>query len=144
MEFLYRAFVAVHVFLYRLTNGRVGGKEGGRDVLLLTTVGRRSGKTRTKPIVYLPDGDNYLVMASAAGTPKHPGWYWNATDDSSPVEIQIKDATIPVTVAELQGEERELAYDKYKQAMGVELIEGYEKKAAGRVFPVLRLTPTAL
>lgn len=109
-------------------------------MLLITTIGRRSGKTRVNPICYVPDGDDYLVLASASGAPKHPGWYWNAVEKSAPVSIQIKDTTVAVEVAEIRGDEREPAYEKYKQAMGADLINSYEEKA-GLIFPLLRLTP---
>lgn len=140
MKSVNQFFCALHVFLYRLTQGKIGGQMEGRNMLLLTTIGRKSGKTRVAPLGYVADGDGYLVLASVAGAPKNPGWYWNALEQSAPVEIQINDAKMTVHVAEIQGEERELAYAKYKQIMGVELIDGYEKKA-NRVFPLLRLTP---
>ncbi len=132
---------AVHVWLYRRTNGKIGARMEGFDVLLLTTIGRKTGKTRVLPLVYLPDGDGYLILASAAGTPTPPGWYWNATAGSSPVSIQINDMTTTVDVAELEGDAREAAYTKYKQHIGVERIELYERRSNHRVFPILRLTP---
>ncbi|NDJ76500.1 MAG: nitroreductase family deazaflavin-dependent oxidoreductase [Chloroflexi bacterium] len=140
MKLLNKFFIALHVFIYRKSGGKLWGKEGGRDVLLMTTIGRKTGKARVNPVCYVPDGDGYLVLASAAGAPKRPGWYWNAVKGLAPVAIQIKDSIMAVHVVEIQGDERETAYEKYKQAMGVELINRYEKKA-GIDFPLLRLTP---
>jgi deazaflavin-dependent oxidoreductase (nitroreductase family) len=58
-----------------------GGKDGhiweGVTTLLLTTTGRRSGESRTTPLIYGRDGDRYLVVASRGGAPTHPGWYEN-------------------------------------------------------------------
>jgi len=69
---------AVHVALYRLTGGRIGGSVGkGRRVLLLTTTGRQSGKPRTIPLVYGEDDGRMLLVASNWGGPKHPPWYLN-------------------------------------------------------------------
>jgi deazaflavin-dependent oxidoreductase (nitroreductase family) len=49
----------------------------GRDVLLLTTTGASSGQPRTHPLVYMRDGDQYLIIASKGGAPTHPAWYHN-------------------------------------------------------------------
>ncbi|TWG94071.1 deazaflavin-dependent oxidoreductase (nitroreductase family) [Nocardioides sp. J9] len=73
-----------NVFLYRLTNGRVGAKwrigAGWRKpvpVLLLDHVGRRSGRTFTTPLLYLDDAPNLVVVASQGGLPRHPQWFHN-------------------------------------------------------------------
>ena len=57
MQFVMRLFLAVHVGLYRLTGGRIGARFLGADVLILTTVGRRTGKRRSVPLMYLHDGN---------------------------------------------------------------------------------------
>src|SRR5258705_9928961 len=54
-----------------------GGVEPGRPLLLLTTKGARSGEERTTPMMFIPDGDRLLVIASNAGAPRHPDWYYN-------------------------------------------------------------------
>lgn len=140
MKLIFKFFIALHVFVYRRTGGKVWGQESGNDVLLLTTLGRKSGKTRINPVCYVPDGNGYLILASAAGAPQHPGWYWNAIQGSAPVSIQIKDKHMQVGVTELTGQEREQCYEVYKQAMGVERINGYEQKANHLTFPLLRLS----
>ncbi|MDG4862791.1 nitroreductase family deazaflavin-dependent oxidoreductase [Streptomyces sp. T-3] len=73
-----------HVAVYRATDGRVGGRyrigsafRKSVPTCLLTTMGRSSGRLRTVPLVYLPDGDRVIVAASYAGTPVHPQWYRN-------------------------------------------------------------------
>jgi deazaflavin-dependent oxidoreductase (nitroreductase family) len=140
MKLIFQFFIALHVWIYRRTGGKVWGQEGGNDVLLVTTIGRKSGKKRINPVCYVPDDNGYLVLASAAGAPKHPGWYWNAVKGSNPVNIQVKDKQMQVHVTELTGPERENCYEAYKQAIGVEQINGYEKKASHRTFPLLRLS----
>lgn len=68
----------LNVWLFRATGGRLGGRfPGGAPVLLMTSVGRRSGEPRTTPLLYLEDGDRLVVVASQGGMPSHPGWYHN-------------------------------------------------------------------
>ena len=63
----------VLVFLYNVSGGRIGGKMGKVPVLLLTTTGRKTGKQRTLPLVYIMDGSAYVITASANGADKNPG-----------------------------------------------------------------------
>jgi F420H(2)-dependent quinone reductase len=64
--------------VYRLSSGRVAGNvPSGAPILLLTTVGRRSGRSRTVPLLYLPDGEDLVVVASRGGMTSHPAWYLN-------------------------------------------------------------------
>ena len=69
-----------------------GGQDGhlweGVTTLLLTTTGRRSGQTRTTPLIYGRDGDRYLVVASRGGAPTHPSWYENLAAQPL-VEVQV-------------------------------------------------------
>jgi deazaflavin-dependent oxidoreductase (nitroreductase family) len=78
-----------NVWAYRLSGGRLGGRFwGGAPVLLLTTVGRRSGASRTAPLLYLPDGENLVVVASKGGMSHHPLWYKNL--EANPrVEVEV-------------------------------------------------------
>src|SRR5205085_2196122 len=67
----------------------IGGRIANSPVLLLTTTGRRSGKQRTVPLLYLMDGQNVVLVASNGGTARHPTWWLNlqTTPEAS---IQIK------------------------------------------------------
>jgi deazaflavin-dependent oxidoreductase (nitroreductase family) len=68
----------MHRFFYRLSGGRMGGEVKGVPVLLFATEGRRSKKRRTVPLMYQPDGDRLLVVASNAADPdRPPGWWFN-------------------------------------------------------------------
>jgi deazaflavin-dependent oxidoreductase (nitroreductase family) len=78
-----------HVDRYLATDGEEGHDWNGTQTLLLTTTGRRSGRQRQLPLIYGRHGDDYLVVASRGGAPKHPGWYLNL-DASPEVEIQVK------------------------------------------------------
>ena len=78
MQLIAKAFLWVHITLYRLTNGRIGGKFiAGSPILLLTTTGRQTGKQRTRPLAYVRDEDRYVLCASNGGSPHHPAWYHN-------------------------------------------------------------------
>jgi deazaflavin-dependent oxidoreductase (nitroreductase family) len=91
--------------LYRLSGGRVGGKVGKAPVLLLTTTGRKSGEKRTAPVVYLRDGDRYVVINTNAGNAKVPAWSLNlAADPKAQVEVGRRKVDVVARVAE--GEER--------------------------------------
>lgn len=140
MKLLFQIMSTIITTLYRMTGGKIGGHMNGGDVLLLTTVGRKSGQKRTTPVMYLQDGDDYMITASAAGAPKHPGWYWNAAKGTAPVEIQVGSQTMTVDVTDLQGEARDQSYAKFKQAMAS--FVGYEEKTT-RTIPVLKLSPKA-
>jgi len=74
-----RLFTRLHVALYRATGGRVGGRIGRLDHVLLTTLGRRSGRLRTTPLAVLEDRDRLVLVASNGGAPRHPDWYLNLT-----------------------------------------------------------------
>ncbi len=72
-----RLMSRVHVPLYRVTGGRFGGRVGAAPILLLTTIGHRSGKERTAPLLYLKDGHDLVVVGSQGGHSTHPLWYRN-------------------------------------------------------------------
>ncbi|MEE8311962.1 MAG: nitroreductase family deazaflavin-dependent oxidoreductase [Candidatus Binatia bacterium] len=98
-------FWKIHPKLYRWTGGRFGGRLMGLPVLLLTTRGRRSGEPRTKALTYLPRGDDFIVIASYLGEPKHPAWWLNLTADPE-AEVLVRGETVSVRSREAEGEER--------------------------------------
>src|SRR5947199_7440879 len=84
-----------HRSLYRLTGGRVGGRFGRLPMLLLTSTGSKTGTARTTPLTYLPDGNDYVLIASNSGKDWSPAWFGNlkAHPDAT---IQIGSRTMPV------------------------------------------------
>lgn len=81
-------WVARHVRRYVETDGRSGHKWNGRQTLLLTTRGRKSGKLRRTALIYGQDGDRYLLVASNGGARNHPFWYLNLTAQPE-VQVQV-------------------------------------------------------
>jgi len=75
---------AVHTALYRLLGGRIVGNK----ILLLTTIGRRTGRLRTTPLFFVRDGDAYVVVASNGGEDRYPGWWHNIRSDPN-ATIQV-------------------------------------------------------
>ena len=100
-----RPWYAEHVDRYLATGGEDGHDWNGRPTLLLTTVGRRSGEKRTLPLIYGRDGDNYLLVASQGGAPKHPSWYLNLVADPD-VVVQVKADRFPARARPATPDER--------------------------------------
>lgn len=105
MNVLVRFFLKSHIFLYRLTSGKIGGKLVGNPILLLDSIGRKSGKKRTTPLVYFSDGEDYVIIASNGGAPSHPAWYYNLKHTPH-TTVQVMDKQIPVTTAVASPAER--------------------------------------
>ena len=101
---MFKLILKIAVYLYNVSGGRIGGKMGKMPVLLLTTTGRKTGKQRTLPLIYIMDGSAYVITASAGGADKHPGWFFNIRSNPQ-VVIQVKDTQIKVT-AEIAGPEK--------------------------------------
>jgi len=95
----------LNVPLYRLSGGRLFGKVNRAPVLLLTTTGRKSGRQRTAPVVYLADGDSYVVIGSNAGHSRTPAWSLNlkATPEA---EVEVGRRRVPVRARVAEGGER--------------------------------------
>jgi F420H(2)-dependent quinone reductase len=90
-----RVMSRAHVWLYRKTGGRLGSHwrlgsafPRGVPVLLLTTTGRKTGIRRTTPLLYLEDGDRYVIVGSQGGLPKHPKWFNNLVAHPD-IEVQV-------------------------------------------------------
>lgn len=98
-------FGKLHTRVYRATGGRVGGRLPGLPVLLLNTVGRKSGQVRTTPLPYYRRGDSYVVVGSNNGLPHDPHWWFNLSATPS-AEIQVMGERIAVHSRLATGTER--------------------------------------
>jgi len=105
VELVFGPLLTVHQWLYKRSDGRIGASLGGRPMLLLRTVGRRTKQPRTAALLYARDGDAYVVIASKGGAPRHPGWFHNLIAQPE-VEIQVGWERIPVHARVAEGEER--------------------------------------
>jgi F420H(2)-dependent quinone reductase len=97
-----RQAMGLHARIYRLTRGVIGHRiPGAPPILLLDTVGAKSGKRRTTPLAYFEDGRDVVIVASKGGHPKHPSWYHNlrAHPDTT-VQIANKRRTVHARVAD--------------------------------------------
>ncbi|GAA2914764.1 nitroreductase/quinone reductase family protein [Streptosporangium fragile] len=122
---------------FRANGGRVGGFFEGARLLLLTTVGARSGVPHTTPLGYLPDGDRVLVIASAGGAPHHPAWFHNLVANPR-VKVESGAFTHEARAVVLEGAERDRAFARAAEADPG--WAGYQAKTS-RVIPVVALEP---
>lgn len=96
-----------HVRRYRETDGRVGYRwKRGTEILILTTIGRRSGEERAMALIFREVDGDYVIVASKGGHPQHPGWYLNMQEQEL-VDVQIKGDRFQARHRDAQGEERE-------------------------------------
>lgn len=124
---------------FRASGGRLGGQFAEVPVLLLNTVGAKSGAPRTAPVSYVQDGDRYLIVASKAGAPTNPAWYHNlVAAPTATVELGADTFEVRARVAE--GEERDRLFQKV--ASQLPLFGHYQQKTARRI-PVVVLQRTA-
>ena len=101
-----RYFSSANRVAFRLTRGRLGGKMGGAPIGLLTTTGRRSGRSRTVPVIYLDDGMRFLVVPSNSGFDVPPAWYLNLRGNPK-AALRTRRGTEQVVAHELTDPERE-------------------------------------
>lgn len=134
---LIKFWVRVHCTFYRLTNGRVGGKVGESPILLLTTVGRKTGTRRTTPVIFLSTGRSYVVVASLAGADRHPGWYLNL-EASHSADVQVMDKRIHVRAQTVDDERRR---ELWPQLVAIYPPYAEYQTRTTRVIPVVELFP---
>lgn len=134
---MFKLILKIAVYLYNVSGGRIGGKMGKMPVLLLTTTGRKTGKQRTLPLIYIMDGSAYVITASAGGADKHPGWFFNIRSNPQ-VVIQVKDTQIKVT-AEIAGPEKKSELWARLVAVAPNFA-GYQKRTS-RDIPMVILHP---
>jgi deazaflavin-dependent oxidoreductase (nitroreductase family) len=121
---------------FRTNSGKVGGIFAGKTLLLLHTVGAKSGLERINPVAYVRDGDRLVIIASKGGAPTHPDWYFNlrahplVTVETGTEQFQARAAVAPEP-------ERARLYHLMVEMMPV--FAEYERRTT-RVIPVITLT----
>lgn len=129
-------FNAQTIAEFRKNHGKVGGYFEGAPLLLLHTTGRKGGREHVVPVMYLKDGNRYLVFASKAGADTHPDWFHNLKA-SSKVKAEIGDETLTMRAEEIKGHERDVLYAR--QAKLYPGFAEYERKTK-RIIPVVALS----
>ena len=134
---LMRLMSAANVWLFRVSRGRLGNRFSGAPVLLLMTRGRRSGRTRTAPLIYLQNGDDVVLVASKGGMPHHPLWYLNLTTNAE-AEVEIGGGRSKRSARRASDQEKAALWPKL-----VEIYPPYDDYQARteRNIPVMILSP---
>jgi deazaflavin-dependent oxidoreductase (nitroreductase family) len=132
--------LAVHDWLYKATDGRIGHKTLGVPSLLLHSTGAKSGEPRTTSLTYAQDGDRWLIVASKGGSPTAPAWLHNLRAHPD-AEVQVGRPRIPVTAAEVRpGDPDYERLWKIVNDNNQDRYVAYQEKTT-RPIPVVTLTP---
>ncbi len=123
---------------FRANGGAVGGQFAGASLLLLSTTGAKSGLARVNPLAYLIDGDRHIIIASFAGSPNNPPWYYNLLANPE-VDVEVGSERFTARAEVLGEPERAELYAKMEELMPV--FSEYQSKTT-RVIPVVALTRT--
>jgi deazaflavin-dependent oxidoreductase (nitroreductase family) len=128
-------FNAVIIDEFRANGGKVAGQFEGAPMVLLHTIGARSGEERVNPLVYQAAGDDLAIFGSKAGAPTHPAWYHNLLANPD-VTVELGPDTVPMRARVADGEERERIWSRQK-----EIMPGFADYEANtpRVIPVVIL-----
>jgi len=130
-------FIAIYVALYRLTKGKIGGRMSGTNVFLVTTTGRKSGKSRTVPLGVFDRQDGWVIVASNAGGPRNPAWFHNLVAQPQ-ASVQAFGKVIPVRAELLIGEARAQAW---QQVVTVAPPYARYETSTARQIPLILLHP---
>ncbi len=107
---LIKWFMKFNIFLIHSTRGRIGGKLGNQTILILNTIGRKSGQPRSIPIAYFFLEGKYLLVESNWGKDTHADWYFNLQKQPQ-ASIEVRGRTIKVNASFAEGEEYSRLWD---------------------------------
>jgi deazaflavin-dependent oxidoreductase (nitroreductase family) len=118
---------------------RNGGRFMGMDVLVLSTVGRKTGQPRQTTVSWFPDGENaWLIVASAGGWAHNPDWYHNLAAHPDQVSIELPErGTVPVHAEQLDGQRRD---DAWPRIIAAQPRYGKYQHKTDRTLPVIQLS----
>lgn len=133
----FRIGASLHCTVYRASGGKLGGRANGVPLALLTTRGRKSGRTHTRAVGYVTDGDTLLLVASFGGMPWNPDWYYNLRANPH-VTIQIGRQSRSMIAEPQLGPDRERAWERVVHDYPI--FWRYQRKVT-RQIPVVRLRP---
>jgi deazaflavin-dependent oxidoreductase (nitroreductase family) len=136
-QVLFRLFIKFQIAVFRRTNGNSMATLNGMPILLLNTVGRKSKKKRTTPVMYIRDGENYVITASNSGNENAPGWFYNL--QSTPrVTIEVPGNQLQVISSLISPEEKHRLWAQLIDR--APFFDGYRKKTT-REIPMILLQP---
>ena len=121
---------------FRSNDGKVGGYFEAMTLLLLHTTGAKSGLPRINPVVTMPDGDRFVIMASKAGRPTNPDWYYNLVANPD-VSVEVGTEKFEALATVVQEPERSELFAKMASMYPV--YAEYQQKTT-RIIPVIVLT----
>ena len=121
---------------FRANEGRVGGQFEGAPMILIHHIGARSGTERVNPLVYFPDGDRMVIIASKGGAPTNPDWYHNLRAHPR-ITVEVGTETFPVDAEEVTGDDRETLWARIIDKMPN--FADYQSKVSRRI-PLFALT----
>jgi F420H(2)-dependent quinone reductase len=127
-----------HAGVYRATGGKLFGRMGQSPILLINTVGRKSGKKRTSPLLYVMDGEDFVIIASKGGAPTHPAWYLNLKANPE-ATVEIGDREVRVRAEEADSEEKARLWQEMVEMYPT--YDDYQTKTE-REIPLLVLRPS--
>jgi len=132
-------FYKLHRWMYEASDGRVGARSSQGPMLLLTTIGRRTGQPRTNPLLFMRDDDNFVVVASNGGRAEPPAWYLNLQAEP---KATVRDGRRRFDVV------AEMPADDEREELWRRLHEFYAgwshyQTLTDRELPVVRLRPTS-
>jgi deazaflavin-dependent oxidoreductase (nitroreductase family) len=137
-KWIFKQFIRLQIFMYRRSGGKSFGRLRGMPILLLTTIGRKSGKQRVTPVMYIRDGNNYVVTASNSGEDKHPGWFVNLRTNPQ-ITIEVDGITKSVMARQSSPQEKERLWAQLVEQ--APFFDGYQKKTR-REIPMVILEPS--
>ena len=121
---------------FRANDGKVGGRFEGKTLLLLHTMGAKSGQEYVNPVAYVRDGEKYVVIASKGGASTNPDWFYNILAHPC-LTVEVGTQTFPVEAQVTEDPERTILYNKM-----VEMMPGFDdyRRNTTRKIPVIKLT----
>ncbi len=122
---------------FRANHGKLGGRWEGSKLVLVNTIGAKSGQVRTIPLAYLQQADRIYIVGSAAGSEKHPDWYHNLVANPD-ITYELSGAPVPARASLVQGDERPAVWRDLVAALP---FFGKYQEQVSREIPVFKLTP---
>jgi|SRR5579859_4734566 len=137
-KWIFKQFIGFQIFMYRRSGGKRFGHMRGMPLLLLTTTGRKTGTQHVTPVMYIRDGNNYVITASNNGAEKHPSWFANLQANPQ-TRIELDDMTRSVMAHQAGTEEKGRLWPKLVEQ--APFFDGYRKKTTCDI-PMVILQPT--